>query len=110
MHVRLLGIALAAIIAAILTAAPAAADNQSFLAAVSDLHSGYGPDGLLSAGKNACGIMRPGPFHEFGRSANIAAELVWQANPQLERPQAAQLVNAAIDNLCPPVNMYGYAS
>lgn len=46
----------------------------------------------------------------FGRHPNLVAEIVWQANPMLERREAALVVNAAIDNLCPGANMLGYAA
>ena len=46
----------------------------------------------------------------FGRNPNVVAQMVWQATPQFERNQAALLVNAAIDNLCPGVNPFGYAA
>jgi hypothetical protein len=55
-------------------------------------------------------MLRPDYGLMFGRSPNLVAEKVWAANPMLERNEAALLVNAAIDNLCPGVNMLGYAA
>jgi hypothetical protein len=99
---------------AVTLAAPplASADNASFLAAMNGLglSSKQGPEGLLSAGKGACSMLRPDYGLMFGRSPNLVAEKVWAANPMLERNEAALLVNAAIDNLCPGVNMLGYAA
>lgn len=95
---------------ALLCAPAAAADNQSYLAAVNSLQPKANAATLLSAGKSACGIMAPGPGHEFGRMANVAVDIVWRNNALLERSDAVQLVNAAIDNLCPPPPFGGYAS
>lgn len=97
--------------AAVMCGSPvAAADNDSYLAAVSSLHSAEGDDGLLKVGKGACGLLAPTNSLMFGRSPNLVARMVWEGNPRLERPQAALLVNAAIDNLCPGVNPLGYAN
>lgn len=85
------------------------ADNESFLAAVSSLQSEEGPAGLLKVGKGACSIMQPDGALWFGRHPNVAADIVWQNNPMMERPEAVLLVNAAIDHLCPGVNPFGYA-
>lgn len=96
-----------------LTASPiASADNASFIGAMDGLglSSRGGAEGLLRAGKGACSMLRPTYGLMFGRHPNLVAEQVWQANPMLERFEAAQLVNAAIDNLCPGVNMLGYAA
>ena len=95
-----------------LAAPPASADNASFLTTMDSLglSSKQGAEGLLKAGKGACSLLRPDYGLMFGRSPNLVAEKVWEANPMLERPEAAQLVNAAIDNLCPGVNMLGYAA
>jgi hypothetical protein len=99
---------------AVTFAAPplASADNASFLAAMEGLglSSKGGAEGLLSAGKGACSMLRPDYGLMFGRSPNLVADKVWAANPMLERNEAALLVNAAIDNLCPGVNMLGYAA
>jgi hypothetical protein len=65
---------------------------------------------LLKGGKGACSLLRPDYGLMFGRHPNLVAEMVWQANPMLERNEAALLVNAAIDNLCPGANMLGYAA
>jgi len=91
---------------------PASADNASFLGAMDGLglSSEQGAEGLLKAGKGACSLLRPDYGLMFGRNPNLVAEKVWQANPMLERNEAALLVNAAIDNLCPGVNMLGYAA
>lgn len=100
-------------VSAFMLAAPAAkADNQSFLAAMDQLGftSKNGPDGLLTTGKAACRLLAPSAGLMFGRHPNTVAEIVWADNPGLERNEAAQVVNAAIDNLCPGVNIYGYAS
>jgi hypothetical protein len=93
-------------------AAPAHADNDSYLAAVNalGLNSKLGPEGLLQAGKGACGMLEPSPGLMFGLHPNRVADIVWQGNPLLERDKATQLVNAAIDNLCPGVNAWGHAS
>lgn len=104
-----------ALIAGALTLAgsPAAsADNASFLGAMDSLglSSRGGAEGLLRVGKGACSMLRPNYGLMFGRHPNLVAEQVWQANPMLERFEAAQLVNAAIDNLCPGVNALGYAA
>lgn len=61
-------------------------------------------------GKDACAALAPSPGLMFGRNPNVVAQMVWQATPQFERNQAALLVNAAIDNLCPGVNPFGYAA
>lgn len=95
---------------AIGVAAPAAADNQSYLDAISTFNSPTGTDGLLKVGKGACSLLRPNNALMFGRSPNVVAQMVWEQNPQLERDEATQIVNAAIDNLCPGVNPFGYAS
>lgn len=91
------------------TAAPAVADNASYLAAVSGFTSKTGAEGLLSAGKFACGQLQPRPGYMFGLHPNVVADRVWQNNPMLERDEATVIVNAAIDNLCPGVNMLGHA-
>lgn len=91
-------------------AAPAAADNQSYLDAISTFSSPQGSDGLLKIGKGACSLLRPNNAMMFGRNPNLVAQMVWEQNPQLERPDATILVNAAIDQLCPGVNPLGYAS
>lgn len=103
---------LAASAVALAVAPPAGADNASFLATMDGLglSSKQGAEGLLSAGKGACSLLRPDYGLMFGRSPNLVAEKVWAANPMLERNEAALLVNAAIDNLCPGVNMLGYAA
>ena len=97
---------------ALAAAPPASADNASFLNAIDGLglSSEEGAKGLLRAGKGACSLLRPDYGLMFGRHPNLVAEMVWQANPMLERNEAAQVVNAAIDNLCPGVNMLGYAA
>ena len=97
---------------ALTAAPPASADNASFLTAIDGLglSSEEGAEGLLRAGKGACSLLRPDYGLMFGRHPNLVAEMVWQANPMLERNEAAQVVNAAIDNLCPGVNMLGYAA
>ncbi|MGE2836757.1 DUF732 domain-containing protein [Mycobacterium sp. SMC-4] len=96
-----------------LTTSPlASADNASFLGAMDalGLNSPQGPEGLLRVGKAACSMLRPDYGLMFGRHPNLVAEQVWQVNPMLERREAALIVNAAIDNLCPGVNMLGYAA
>lgn len=106
----LLTTAVATALSAVL-APVASADNESYLTAVNGpLSSKDGPEGLLAAGKDACRLMRPNSYLMFGRSANVVAGMVWEANPLLERDQATLLVNAAIDHLCPGVNPFGYAS
>jgi hypothetical protein len=100
-------------LAALVAAAPAAhADNQSFLDAMNaaGLTTEVGDAGLLAAGKGACGEMAPRTGLVFGRSATWVADMVWRANPMLERDQATFIVNAALDNLCPGVNIYGRAA
>jgi hypothetical protein len=96
----------------LLTAPAANADNASYLAAMQSigLYPQYTADSLLHVGKDACGALAPSEGLMFGRSPNLVARMVWQASPQFERNQAALLVNAAIDNLCPGVNMLGYAA
>jgi hypothetical protein len=96
-----------------LVASPGAnADNGSYLAAVKGLGltSKLGDEGLLSAGKGACSLLAPTSSLMFGRHPNLVAQWVWERNPMLERNEAALLVNAAIDNLCPGVNPFGYAA
>ena len=94
---------LAAIAFVLAVAPPASADNASFLAAMDGLglSSEDGAEGLLRAGKGACSLLRPDYGLMFGRHPNLVAEKVWQANPMLERREAALIANAAIDNLCP---------
>jgi hypothetical protein len=103
---------LAAAVVVLAASPPANADNASFLAAMDglDLGSKQGAEGLLKGGKGACSLLRPDYGLMFGRHPNLVAEMVWQANPMLERNEAALLVNAAIDNLCPGANMLGYAA
>jgi len=98
--------------AAVGFAAPASADNDSYLAAVkgAGLQSKSGDEGLLANGKDACRMLSPaGSGNMFGLSPNIVADRVWQYNPLLERDGAVVIVNAAIDNLCPGVNPWGHA-
>ena len=103
--------ALTAAAAVAIAAAPtAAADNASYLAAVNQFTTPTGADGLLRTGKAACNLLKPTYGLMFGRHPNLVAEIVWEQNPQLERPEAAIIVNAAIDHLCPGVNMLGYAA
>jgi hypothetical protein len=73
------------------------------------LSSPEGAAGLLRAGKGACALLAPNSYLMFGRNPNWVAQMVWEQNPTLERDQATFLVNAAIDNLCPGVNMLGRA-
>lgn len=98
--------------APLVVAAPANADNASFLGRMNEigLSSELGDSGLLQVGKAACGMLRPDYGLMFGRHPNLVADIVWQKNPMLERNEAGLLVNAAIDNLCPGVNALGYAS
>jgi hypothetical protein len=105
-------VAIAAISGALVASPAAHADNNSYLGAMNSLGltSKAGPEGLLQGGKGACSLMRPNSAYMFGRSANVVAQIVWEQNPMLERREAALLVNAAIDHLCPGVNMYGYAA
>ncbi|MGU3501886.1 DUF732 domain-containing protein [Mycobacterium sp. C31M] len=98
--------------AAMLTAAPASADNNSYLNRMNELglSSELGPAGLLQTGKGACSALSPNAGLMFGRHPNWVAQMVWESNPMLERNEASLLVNAAIDNLCPGVNPFGYAA
>ncbi|MCV7424395.1 DUF732 domain-containing protein [Mycobacterium yunnanensis] len=49
--------------AGIATAAPATADNASYLAALGDrVQSRNGPDGLLAAGKESCRLLAPNSY------------------------------------------------
>jgi hypothetical protein len=41
---------------------------------------------------------------------NPVAEIIWQQNSLLDRPDAVRIVNAAIDDLCPNPNPFGNAS
>lgn len=102
--------ALALAATSIALAAPAAADNQSYLNAVSSLTTPTGTDGLLQVGKGACSLLKPNNAMMFGRAPNAVATIVWESNPQLERHEATLLVNAAIDHLCPGVNPWGHAT
>jgi hypothetical protein len=104
--------ALAALSASLVTSPVAVADNGSYLGAMKNLglSSKAGDEGLLRAGKGACGMLAPSPGLMFGRSPNWVAQTVWEQSPMLERNEAALLVNAAIDNLCPGVNPFGYAA
>jgi hypothetical protein len=102
-----------AAVATMLMVAPAAhADNQSFLDAMNaaGLSSQDGASDMLRVGKGACGLMAPSPGLMFGRSPNLVADLVWRGNPMLERPEAAVVVNAALDNLCPGATPFPRAS
>lgn len=106
-------IALPAIAAvALLVAPPATADNNSYLSAVGDLGELVGgPAGLLQVGKGSCSLLKPhGVNYMFGIAPNPVADMVWQNNPMLERSHSVRIVNAAIDNLCPNPNAFGYAS
>lgn len=109
-------VAVSAVLAAVsvsLVASPAAnADNGSYLAAVKGLglSSQFGAEGPLQVAKVACSMLAPSLSLMFGRHPNWVAQTVWQRNPMLERNQASLLVNAAIDNLCPGVNPFGYAA
>ena len=102
----------ASAVASVLLAPAAKADNASYLAAVKGLglNSNLGDEGLLQAGKGVCAMLAPSPAFMWGLGPNIVAKKVWEQNPMLERDQAALLVNAATDNLCPGVNIYGHAS
>lgn len=91
------------------TAAPASADNASYLAALGAYTSKTRADDLLMAGKFACGQLQPRPGLMFGLHPNVVADRVWQYNSAFERDEATAVVNAAIDNLCPGVNMLGHA-
>lgn len=96
-------------VAALVAAPAASADNQSFVDALTA--QGFtSAESYLATGKVACSALKPQAGLMFGRHPNLVAEMVWTANPSLERPQAAQIVNAAIDNLCPGVNAFGYAA
>jgi hypothetical protein len=97
---------------ALLLAAPVAqADNQSFLGAVGDLSALVGSDaGLLKVGKGSCHLLGPNEITMFGIIPDRVADMVWEKNPMLERPQAVRIVNAAKDNLCPGTGMFGYAT
>lgn len=100
-------------VAVSLIAAPSAtADNNSYLDALRGLGltAEEGDAGALKVGKGACALLAPGPGLLYGRHPNYVAQIVWEKNPMLERHQAAQLVNAAIDNLCPGVNLMGHAT
>ncbi len=103
---------LAAVVVSVVAAPVSHADNASFLATMDNLglSSKEGAEGLLRGGKGACGLLRPDYGLMFGRHPNLVADMVWQANPMLERREAALIVNAAIDNLCPGVNALGYAA
>lgn len=107
--IRRIGVAAAILLGAVgvVTAAPASADNASYLGAL----GGYKtrPDDLLMAGKFACGQLQPRPGYMFGLHPNVVADRVWQYNSAFERDEAVAVVNAAIDNLCPGVNMLGHA-
>ena len=105
--------AVLATVSASLIACPTAnADNGSYLGAMKNLglSSKGGDEGLLQVGKAACGMLAPSPGLMFGRHPNWVGQTVWERNPMLERNEAALLVNAAIDNLCPGVNPFGYAA
>lgn len=103
---------LTAISASLVTSPPSTADNGSYLGAMKSLglSSKGGDEGLLQVGKAACGMLAPSPGLMFGRHPSWVAQTVWERNPMLERNEAALLVNAAIDNLCPGVNPFGYAA
>lgn len=94
---------------AMLAAPAASADNQSYLSAVSaaGLTADHGDDGMLKVGKGACYLLAPHAGYIFGILPDRVADIVWQQNPQLEHNQAAIIVNAAIDNLCPGSNAMG---
>jgi hypothetical protein len=105
---------LALVTAAIATmlgfAAPAHADNASYLAALNAAGlQDKTPDGMLSVGHYACGALEPSPGLMFGLHPNKVADIIWQQNPELERDQATLVVNAAIDNLCPGASVFGHA-
>ena len=53
--------------------------------------------------------LQPRPGLMFGLRPNVVADRVWQYNSAFERDEATAVVNAAIDNLCPGVNMLGHA-
>jgi len=97
---------------AVLAAPTASADNDSYLAAMDALGmiSKGGDDVLLGVGKTACSMLAPSPGLMFGRNPNWVARTLWEQSPRLERDDAALIVNAAIDNLCPGVNPLGYAA
>lgn len=111
-----LTVAVSAILAAgsssLVTAPTAGADNASYLVRMNELGlvSEFGDSGLLGTGKAACGLLAPTAGLMFGRHPNRVADIVWEQNPMLERNEAALVVNAAIDNLCPGVNPWGYAA
>lgn len=104
--------AAAILVAAALAASPVAqADNQSYLDVIhTRLTAERGDHGLLSAGKTACFLLTPRAGYPWGVNANEVADFVWTNNPDMERGEAAFLVNTAIDNLCPHPNIYGYAA
>jgi hypothetical protein len=110
-HAMRLMLVTAVLAAALGLAAPAHADNASYLAALAGtgLHD-QKPDGLLTVGHYVCGALEPSPGLMFGLAPNKVADIVWQNNPELERDQATQVVNAAIDNLCPVATPFGHAS
>lgn len=97
---------------AVLAAPTASADNDSYLAAMDALgmYSEDGDDLLLHVGKKACSMLAPSPGLMFGRNPNWVATTLWEQSPRLERDDAALIVNAAIDHLCPGVNPLGYAT
>lgn len=104
--------AIALAVVSVALAAPASADNASYLIAVkgAGLSAKNGDEGLLANGKDACRMLSPaGSGNMFGLSPNLVADRVWQNNAMLERPDAVVIVNAAIDNLCPGVNPWGHA-
>lgn len=103
-----LAAASAAVTAACITiAAPAAADNDSYLAALGDrVHSTNGPEGLLAVGKEACRLLAPNNAMMFGRAPNVVSRMIWEAAPMLERDQADFIVATANTHLCPGINPF----
>lgn len=88
---------LAAVAAAIALAAPARADDQSYLANLSahGIFTFINPDGLIAAGNAICDDLR--------RGVSIPDEIgKFQAMHYQAKPAgAAAMVNAAHDELCP---------
>ncbi|MGC7327568.1 hypothetical protein RA985_21665, partial [Mycobacteroides abscessus subsp. abscessus] len=75
------------------TAAPASADNASYLAALGGYASKTRADDLLMAGKFACGQLQPRPGLMFGLHPNVVADRVWQYNSSFERPNPSKSVS-----------------